>query len=53
MENITRTEVDSVDEVAKTINKVIDNMNTIEGRQLKMISKSPSDAKSTKKKGDK
>lgn len=51
MEHIRRTEVDSIDEVAKTLNRMIDNMNTIEGRQLKLIAKVS--AKKPKKKGDK
>ncbi len=40
MERIRRSEVDSVDEVVKTMNRVIDNSNRIEGLLLEFIASS-------------
>ncbi len=37
MENVRGTDVDNINEVAKVINRVIDNQNQIEGKLLQLI----------------
>lgn len=51
MERIRRTDVDSTDEVCKVFNQVIDNMNSLEGKILWLISKDKKKAPKGKQKG--
>lgn len=51
MENITFSEHDTDQEKLNVVNRIIDNMNLIEGKLLQIISKDKSDKKTSKKGG--
>lgn len=51
MDRVRRTDVDSTDEQAKVFNRIIDNLNQLEGKVLQMLSiKKPMEKPVAKKK---